>query len=179
MEGNLSKLEAASHLALIAVCGVAVFVLGEQHFARSRSLPKTAQANVGSKIALDGPNWSVSRTNIVIGLRSGCRFCEESLPLYRHLVSLAQSSGGDISIYVVSPDPPEVTDAFLKKGDVEHATIYRANLAKVGILGTPTLFLVDSKGMVRSVVMGRLSDAGGDGLLQALKAYSFDTHLIK
>jgi hypothetical protein len=175
----MSKLGRATYILLIAACCAALFVMVEKHLtlARPAARVNAMRSLIGASLKLDGPNWSASRVNVVAGIKSGCRFCQASLPLYRRLVSLTQEPGVSAAIYAVSSDSAEETKRFLSTGGVEPVGIYRRALSAMGISATPTLFLVDSSGAVRNIIVGRLSDAEGDRLLAAVRSGKLDTKI--
>jgi hypothetical protein len=77
------------------------------------------------------------------------------MPFYRRLSKLREQSG-DLGLVIVSPDPLQETNALLRDQGVMAVKVVEAPLASIGVSSTPTLLVVDSTGVVRDVVVGKL-----------------------
>jgi len=56
------------------------------------------------------------------------------------------------------PEPPQVTRSLLDNAGVEVENVNQADLPALGIIATPTILVVNSKGVVIHQFVGRLSD---------------------
>lgn len=100
------RIEVVANIAIIVFL-VSIGVLYFVSFLRSR--PKTSavpnEVKVGEQLAaLPGYNWRSHAHTLVLALRYGCHYCEESAPFYRHLLNL-QAGGqfGDLRIIANLP----------------------------------------------------------------------------
>lgn len=151
----MRRLEAISQIALIAVCAIAGTVLVRDHLLRprSRTEPRTL---AGQKLSLPGVNWD-ARGAILLVISSRCRYCVESLPLYRRISELRSHSPARIRIVTVAADPPGQIRRFLAEQGVASDQVVSAAPGSIGVRGTPTVLVVDSHGRVRESFTGRLS----------------------
>jgi hypothetical protein len=83
-----------------------------------------------------------NKTNIILFLRVGCHWCEESMPLYREL-----SRTGALTIGVL-PSDIDTSVKYLKGNDVKLSSMVQANLEDFGISGTPTMLVVRDNKLV-------------------------------
>lgn len=74
-------------------------------------------------------------------------------------------TGHEVSVVVVSPEGPDVVRSFLSEAGVSVDNIYQSALEPLGIGGTPTVFVVDPRGVIQEEFVGKLSDAGEKRLL--------------
>jgi hypothetical protein len=82
-----TKIESAANLIVIFVAVVvASFFLKDRLFSPAPSEPDAIKA--GDKLAnLGSWNWGEHDQTLVLALRKGCHFCEDSVPFYQRLTS--------------------------------------------------------------------------------------------
>lgn len=96
---------------------------------------------------------------LLLAIRRGCHFCEDSMPFYRTLAQMEHSHRLTAHILAVLPDDP-VSVQFLLKS--EHLVIdARPNvpLNSIFVDGTPTAILADRNGKILHAWEGELSPA--------------------
>jgi hypothetical protein len=89
-------------------------------------------------------------------LQAGCHFCSESAPFYQRLArETAQKSG----VHLVAVLPQDVAEGskYLNSLGVPIEDVRQAQLDALGVSGTPTLILIDGKGVVMKSWVGKLS----------------------
>jgi hypothetical protein len=123
---------------------------------------------VGGKMALDGMDWSKSQRTLVFALQAGCHFCSDSAGFYQHLVQ-QRASFGNTRLVAVLPQGPDESRKYLGKIGFAADEIRQASLGNLGARGTPTLFLVNEKGIVTDVWDGKLSPAREKDLIAHLQ----------
>lgn len=168
----MSKLEKLTHVLLIAVCCGSLFLLAERRLKSKVTTNRVGvvrQTQIGKALRLAGANWEESRLNVVIGLRSTCPFCAASLPFYKRLSEISRQRRGEVSVLVVSPEKEDSVEAFLSRAGVSVDRIFRSALEPLGVDGTPTIFVVDSRGIVRDQFAGKLEDQREKTLLAKLE----------
>jgi hypothetical protein len=84
------------------------------------------------------------------------------MPFYKELAAKAQ---GKVDLVAVLPQPMEEAQAFLKKAEVPTNRVVSTNLSAIGVSGTPTILLVDSRGKVQEEWKGLLTDQRKQQLL--------------
>jgi hypothetical protein len=159
----MSRLEQATHLALIAVCCIAGYTLIRQHIARNPTVPSVHE---GERVAVAGYDWSQTNATALLAISPRCHFCEESLPLYRTLGRVARRAKGSFRVIAVSKEPGETLAKYLEQHGVNLQGVFTSSLSKLGVRGTPTVLVVDRNGVVQSVFVGKL-DNGREGQLMS------------
>src|SRR6266852_3467737 len=152
MQNTARKVEIVDNVAIIIVACVAVMMLVRNYRTASLAQPHTIKA--GAAFALRNENWQASPRNMVLAVSTTCHFCTESAPFYRELAE--QCRRDHVRTIAVLPQPVNEAEAYLKGEGVTVDEIRQSPLSDVEVSGTPTLVLVDSRGVVRSVWVGKL-----------------------
>jgi peroxiredoxin len=92
------------------------------------------------------------------------------MPLFRQIGGARATHGAGVSVIAVSPEPVETTREYLGKAEVTVDQILQYPLERMGIMGTPTVLVVDAHGVVRKEFDGTLSQADQKQLLAMLSA---------
>jgi hypothetical protein len=101
-------------------------------------------------------NWSPYDRTVVLALQVGCHFCSESAPFYSRLSKLASERG--INVVAMMPNPESDSKAYLNGLSVKIGTVRQVNFGDIAVSGTPTLFVVDRRGVVQQVWEGKLQE---------------------
>ena len=109
----------------------------------------------GSVLALPGVDFATTDQTLVLVLSTTCHFCTDSAPFYRQLVT-ATADRGRTALVAVLPQREDEGRAYLSQLGVNIPCVVQQPLAAVNTRGTPTLVLVDRRGAVKRVWMGRL-----------------------
>jgi thioredoxin-related protein len=110
----------------------------------------------------------MDRTLLLV-VRKGCRFCDESMPFYKRLgddPTLAKRT----QFVLVAPDGEIVSREELAKQQVRVDQVVTKSLAALKVQGTPTAILVGKTGRIEKVMVGRLDEKQQEELVLALKA---------
>jgi hypothetical protein len=116
---------------------------------------KTQGISTGSQAAVPGVNWEENKQTLVLVLRDGCHFCTDSAEFYRRL---AKEGGARGSTKLVAVLPGIVGDSrrYLDGLGVPVTEIRQSQFGTLGVSGTPTLLLVNDKGVVTRSWVGQL-----------------------
>jgi hypothetical protein len=167
----MSSLERVTQVCLIALCVFSIFAVADRS-RRANALPRSPQALaqdlVGKKVDVAGAAWDHSRVSVVIGLSSKCRFCLESMPLYRRVADLRRELGTKISLSVISPEQQANITRFLSEQNLPVDAVFRAEFTRLGVKFTPTVLIVDSRGVLRDIFVGRLTGSQQEQLLKTI-----------
>jgi hypothetical protein len=147
-------LEVAANVSIIIVAVVIVIVFARNYFSASKASLATIAA--GAKLTGEPVNWHDSPKNVVLVLSTTCHFCKESSGFYRKLVEDCRSHAKTVAFF---PQTPQEAQAYLNAENVQVDEIKHADFQSLQVGGTPTLLLVDSKGIVQKVWLGKLSEA--------------------
>lgn len=150
------KIEAAANIIVIVLAVVVGSVFLKDRLSPAAQEPEAVKA--GDKLPiLDGWDWGAHEQTLVLGLRKGCHFCEDSAPFYQRLTSQQQPGGSTPAILAVFPDPADAAKEVARSEGLTAHVLAGVPLEKLKISGTPTLLLVDRSGRVLNAWIGMLS----------------------
>jgi hypothetical protein len=147
------KIELVANVAIILVAIMIAAALAQKYFFAKPPQPPPAVA-IGSKLQLPAIDWSKNGKTLVFALQTSCHFCSESAPFYQRLVQAAGAK--DVKLVAVLPQPPNEGHDYLNKLAVPISDVRQARLSSISVSGTPTLILVNEKGEVAGVWVGKL-----------------------
>jgi hypothetical protein len=147
-------LEVSANIGILVVSGLLVWAL-IGHGLIDRKQAKTIEGVTLSQ--LPGYNWASRQETMVLAIRSGCHFCEESLPFYRRLAMLEKNNQLRAHLLAVMPDSSLAGVATLKSADINMDAIYGEPLDNLKVTGTPTILLVNDRGRVMREWVGELT----------------------
>ncbi len=159
------KLEVAANL-VIVLCGVLLAVRWFRPDLFGRGQEQTT-IKLGTKLDLPGVNWSSHDKTVVLVLKAGCPYCTSSAGFYRNLMRAAANSG-KAHVLAVTPHEPGAARKYLDSISLPIEDVRRANLGALNVSGTPTLILLDRKGVVRSVWEGKIPAARESEVLRRI-----------
>ena len=145
------KIEGAANIGIviIALLALGMFV---KNYLRKPSEPK--HIAVGEQLGLKNANWQASGNTIVFGISTTCHFCTESAGFYRELVQ--ECAAHHVQTIATLPQPVDEAKRYLASEGVTVNEVRQVPLSELKITGTPTLLLVDKKGTVQGVWVGKL-----------------------
>ena len=151
-----AKIEVAANIVVILLAVVIASVYLRDRF--SAHGPEPNEVKAGDRLPrLEGWDWSAHERTLVLVLKKGCHFCEDSAPFYQRLAANHRPEGTDAAIVAVFPDAADaVKEAVQSEGLGVHA-LAGVPLEKLKVSGTPSLLLVDKSGKVLNAWIGMLS----------------------
>ena len=169
------SIEIASDVAVIlAVLGVGLLVVRNWNFHRSMA------PEVGTTLtAIPGYRWADHDATLLLAMRQGCHYCEESMPLYRKLVEMDHAGQIKPHLVAVLPDSRQSAANLLESQHLAIDYVADLELSRLHVLGTPALLLLDGRGKVEQVWMGELSVEDQKNLFEAISKSTAvaDAHL--
>ena len=149
------KIEMAANVAIVIVALAAIGMVARNFWVR----PVQPHHNIatGTKLDLKGEHWQPGLKNVVLVLSTTCRYCTESAGFYRELYQECKKQ--HIRVVAVLPQPVNDAQAYLKGELVEVDEIRQASLSDLQVRGTPTLLIIDDKGLVKNAWTGKLPDS--------------------
>lgn len=133
------KIELVTNIAILLFVAVVGTI-----YIRDRYLPPKPPPEVkaGDQLtALPGYSWSSHPHTLVLAVRYGCHYCEDSAPFCKKLAQL-ETSGQlkDVHIIAVFPDDEIVARKTLELGGLSLDVRSSVSFAAFKIRGTPTAF---------------------------------------
>jgi hypothetical protein len=145
----LARLEKITHIVLIFVALAALGMMADKMYVHPTQ--QRAPRLVGRSITLPQVQWSSTRYNVILAISSACHYCRESAAFYHGLAQLPDQA----NLIVVSSDERNEIERFLTTHGISATQIVSATLADIGVHGTPTVLVVDQKGIVRKALAGK------------------------
>lgn len=103
-------------------------------------------------------DFSAAARTLLVVLQRPCRYCDDSLPLYRRLEARA-AGRNEVRIVVVAPPRNRGIDDYLASEGFEPDAVVFADPERFPVSGTPALMVVDGEGLLTHSWIGLL-DAG-------------------
>jgi thioredoxin-related protein len=120
--------------------------------------PESNEIKVGDKLPhLDGWDWSAHDRTLVLVLRKGCHFCEDSAPFYQRLAAKRHKERSKTAIVAVFPDARDSINDVVQLEEMGVRALPGVPLESLKVSGTPSLLLVDGSGTVLNAWIGMLS----------------------
>jgi len=104
---------------------------------------------------------------LIVALSPGCHFCTNSAGFYRRIISSAIGRN-DVQVIAVMPPNPDLDKEYLAAKHIPFGSLHFEPLDKLGIEGTPTIFLTNDNGRVLHAWQGQLDHETEDKVLRAL-----------
>lgn len=160
--------ETVANLAVTLVAVLMAGVLVRNNFLRQPAAP--AQSLVGSNVRLEGVNLGAADYTVLLALSPTCRFCKESAPFYRELVSMRRERGAKFQLVGAFRESSEEAKSFLSGNGISLDAVITKSPAALGVRGVPALLLIDPEGKVIQVWEGALDEAERRELMTKIRA---------
>ena len=166
-----SRLETATNIAVfVAAVFVAVY-FARLSFGAGASASGSEGPRVGMRLAdLEGFDWSEHDRTLVLALRTDCVYCEASIPFYRKLAAVAQTSNPPFALLSAFPQPASEIESHQSTVGLGIRSVANADLHALGVEGTPTLILIDRRGTVLKTWVGQLRPDDELDVLRTLRS---------
>lgn len=146
---------------LIALAAVLTVI---QRFVPRQDISAVPAYRPGERIAING--LSVAGPTLLIGTRSSCRYCTESLAFYRRLQEVADVK----KVWVAAGEDISANKAYLQSNGLMAEVVLSADAAGLTKLSsTPTLILLDRTGTIVDVWIGKLGAESEGEVISKLK----------
>lgn len=159
-------IEVSANVAIILVAILLVFTLGRRYLFPPAPVPPPNELVAGTPVSVPNFDFSKSNRTLMLVLQKDCRYCTESAPFYKTLVSTAP--GKAVKLLAVLPQEESVGREYLKSLNVQIDDVRQSSLSSVHVRGTPTLILVDGNGKVIKSWVGKLPEVGEKEVLSSL-----------
>jgi len=151
-----SNIETVANIVVIVIAVAVGSVFLKDRFFSPAPAPQQDSIKAGDKLAnVKGWDWAAHDQSLLLVLRKGCHFCEDSMPFYQRLAATATASG--LMIVAVFPDSAEEVKEMERSEGLRIPALAGVPLESLKISATPTLLLVDKDGTVEKAWIGMLS----------------------
>jgi hypothetical protein len=152
------SLERIANGAIVLTALVAFGLLSFNYFARN------AQPSIQDGLVrgdtfpqLSTKGYAGYPRTLLIVLSTDCEYCRASFPFYRRLVDAGREAHEPVHLVGVFPNKESDVKNYLGSNDLGIDMVPNISLATLKIGGTPSLILLNEKGVVRDFWVGRLS----------------------
>jgi hypothetical protein len=166
-----SALDTLANIAIIIACVALVAMVARNMFFQPKPAPPPGAAAKGETLkALQAVLPAGSERTLVAAVAPGCHFCDESFPFYKTLIEQRNEKGSQVKFIAAVPgeDQKEPETAKLTGAGVTPDQMVAIDFNTIKVPGTPTLLLVDAKGKVLDVWVGKLDASGEKEVLARL-----------
>jgi rhodanese-related sulfurtransferase len=145
------------------VAGTLAIVVWWQHGATPAASQRTTAAEMGFRIGeravIAGVDWGQAERTVFLVVTTNCPACNASVAYYRTLFD-ACASGTGCRDLVLSLEPAEAVHAWLRRNRIgaQHVATVTMSAAP-GLHTTPTVAIVDSRGIITDLDVGLLRPA--------------------
>jgi hypothetical protein len=159
------KLELFANASIVVVAVILGYVLVTKYVLPRRP-PAVATIVPGTPISLPAVDWKDNHRTLLVALRQGCHFCEESAPFYQRVVR--EASQRDVRVIALLSQPTSGARLYLESIAVPIRDVRDVELKALNVSLVPTLILADDQGRVTGVWQGKLDTTGEASLFAAL-----------
>jgi hypothetical protein len=165
-------LEIGTNLVVIGMAGALVFTFFHYRLAPwQQQLPPAALIQPGDTLKpVAGVSLAPAGDTLLLAIRNGCEFCENSMPFYKKLLELKAEGKISVPIVAVLPDSPDVAKKFVSSHGLSLPILPGVSLTSLGVLGTPTMILASAARTVQHVWVGEQNQAQETGVIEQLES---------
>lgn len=171
------KIETATNVTVIVATLLVAFSFVRAYIAERHRTQAEDAPTIGSQLpSIPGYDWSAHDRTLVLALKHGCHFCENSIPFYKRLITLSQSRQVE-GLAAIFPDEPQQVADEVQAGGLEGLPVFSGlALNAFSVTGTPTLILVDRRGRVLKDWVGQLTSSEEQEVIAALTPVKRQQH---
>lgn len=163
----LSRL--ANYVVIVLATFLALFLLKGIFYGPSSSGRTGSSLSAGQYLPA-----SISATldhdkTLLLAIRRGCHFCEDSMPFYRTLAQMEHSHRLSAHVLAVLPDDPASVQFLLKAQKLNIDARPNIPLDSIFVSGTPTAILADRHGKILHTWEGELPPSKQAELISAVE----------
>lgn len=168
-ESVKSTLEVATNIAVLLVAVTVLSIIAVFFFVKLSGPKLSLGLEKGKMFAqLSNIDYRKSDQTLLIALNSTCSYCQESLPLYRKVMSNQVQTDNALRVVGLFPNNAEEVAKYIQQNQLVIDTVAGVDFNALHISGTPTMILVDHNGVVKDFWNGKLSDREADEFLRSL-----------
>lgn len=123
---------------------------------------------IGDPLPISGINWAKNKQTLLLLLRDDCHFCSDSAGFYQKLAK-EQGAKSRTKLVAVLPGSLDDSHQYLARLGVPIREVKQENLNQLRVSGTPTLLMVNEKGVVTKSWVGRLPANKEMEVIQAVR----------
>lgn len=153
------RLSIITNIVVIVVDVVAISLLAVRYTASSSDLPKALRPGetIPTLQILDIKEQSQT---LLLFVKNGCHFCDDSMPFYRRLNDVTRAPGSTTRFVALFPDSNDAAQKVLDMYSIVGINFSGGiKFDEFSVSGTPTLILVDRNARIKRTWVGQLNGA--------------------
>ncbi len=157
----------------LAVCAVFALTTRDGALTNARPGPPSLSATYrpgDSLTSVGGFSLVSDRRELLVVMRSNCRFCASSMSFYRQVAERRAEGAYRLTIVAVAPEDDADVVALLDQNEFGPDRVVKVRPDSLRVRVTPTLVLVNASGVVERIWEGALSEADEQEVLEAVLA---------
>lgn len=169
-----SPLDTFANIAIIVVCAIAAVILVRNNFFPPQPPPMPGappQAKVGDTIKeLQAVVPAGAERALVVAVSPTCGYCDQSIPFYKRLMEERDKKGSNVKVIAAVPSEEAKAEEAQKfaSGGLKPDGLVHLDFATIKVPGTPTLIMVDNKGEVLDIWVGKQDEKGEKKIIAEL-----------
>ena len=164
-----ATLEVSTNIAVLLVAVSVLSLLAIFFFVGPRKPELTPGLEKGRVLGnLTNIDYRGSERTLLIALSTTCAYCRESLPLYRRILDAENNARKPLRVIALFPNSADEVAKYLKENQLTIDTITGVDFSSLHISGTPTMILVNDRGVVNDFWIGRLNDREAEQFVNSL-----------
>lgn len=164
--------ELSANIAIVFVCLLIVVTLITHkgiHFGNRYASNSTSDLSGQTLPAISGYVWSDHPRTLLLVIQRGCKFCQASLPFYKHLDELEKEKILRAHVLTVMPNDKNSGESMLHTAGLNVESIFNQSLASMNVSGTPTVLLLDPRGRITKSWVGQLNSQEEQEVIAAVE----------
>lgn len=155
---------------LVSVLVVVAFIrAGHLRSSAPADQPKRSNDPIGRQVFVEGIDWSKSEQTLLLFLSTKCGYCKQSEPFY-HRLNNPPIDHQAVRLIAVFPYPKQTGKEYLESAHIVVDDVRQGPSTDLKVRGTPTLVLIDRRGVVRNEWVGALSPDQEAEVMSLLRA---------
>src|ERR1700735_3768774 len=120
----MKRLELLVNISVIVLGAAVLFFLVKTYRATRIAAESAQEPHIGDQLpAIPDVNWKGNDRTLVLALRKGCHYCEDSMPFYRKLAQLSEQKALKANLVAVFPDAGRDVDQLVKDQHLSLRTV--------------------------------------------------------
>lgn len=164
---TISNLSITVVAVILSVVLIKVYIQPAQAPRNSRAV-RSATTKVGTNLKnrLPGVDWSGNGKTLIVAISTHCHLCTDSAPF---LHRLEEKASKNVKMVAVLPESVSEAKQYLGSHGLHIDQVRQISLGSIGVMGTPTMLLVDGGGVVTRVWTGKIQPPEQDQVLNAIR----------
>jgi thiol-disulfide isomerase/thioredoxin len=156
----------------ILVASLLVIYVCAWVYLRGGTEPRISSGLQKGSVLFSPPNVSYGQSSqtLLIAMKTDCGSCQDSVPFYQQLARERSAHPGGARVIAVFPDTEDEVKEFVRRNELDLATVASTDFGPLKITGTPTIVLVDDGGKIRDFWLGKLSKDAEQQVISAVGA---------